>query len=221
MKNIAFVSWSGGKDCSLALYSFLKNAENKVSHLVHIANASVDRNAHYIGDDLLLPQAEAMCIPLISKEYSSDSTYEATLKSIISELKKQGVNAGIFGDIYLNEHRVWIERICKEMDITPIFPLWKRDTEDILNDLIESGFQTIVIAVKNKSGLTDLLGKHLNYELIDYLKQVDGIDICGECGEYHTYVVDSPLYKKAITANCCSPHIIGENNIFIRVTVEQ
>lgn len=218
MKNRAFVSWSGGKDCSLALYSFAKNPENSVSHLVHITNDSQSGNAHYIGNDLLLSQSEAMGIPLIIKGYSADSTYESTLKSIIRELKKEGVNTGIFGDIHLNEHRVWIERVCKEMEITAVFPLWKREASDILDELISSGFRTTVIAVKNQSGLSNMLGRELNDELISELKQIEGLDLCGECGEYHTFVFDSPLYGKALSVVYGESHIVSDNVTFIPIT---
>ncbi len=198
MKKTAFVSWSGGKDCSLALYSFLKNPENRISYLVHIANSSSD-NAHYIEADLLLFQSKSLDIPLIIKQCPLDHTYESHLKSIISELKKQGVDTGVFGDIHLKEHREWIERLCKDMEITAVFPLWGRDVSSILDELVYRGFRAILVAVKNQSGLSTLIGRELDNDLISELKQIRGIDICGEHGEYHTFVFDSPLYDKPLS----------------------
>lgn len=220
MKKTAFVSWSGGKDCSLALYSFLKNSKKEVSHLVHITDSSLQRNAHYIGADLLACQSKALNIPLIVEEYAVNQTYEYQLKSIISDLKKQGVDTGVFGDIHLKEHREWIERVCQEIGITPIFPLWNCNTLSILEELVYNGFRTIVTAVKNKQELSTLIGRELNNDLISELKQIQGIDLCGEHGEYHTFVFDSPLYNKPLSI-VHGEKLIEDDCIFLSLSINK
>lgn len=197
MQTKAFISWSGGKDCSLALCYFLKNPENKVLSLVNIKN-SVRPEGYPVSNGLLSLQSEALGIPIILGNVPDGQTYEQVLKSILAELKTKGVNAGVFGDIYLMEHRVWIERVCREMGIRAVFPLWDMSSGDVMDQLIESGFETIIVAVRNRPELLQLLGRTITKELVEELKQIEGIDICGENGEYHSFVFNSPLYDSPI-----------------------
>lgn len=195
----AFVSWSGGKDCTLALYSFLQEPANEVAYLLNLVDsASLGSVSRQLGDDLLMAQSEALEISLIRETVFFGNTYEFHLKKVISKLKEEGVQAGVFGDIYLQEHRDWIERVCGEMDITPVFPLWGRSAISILNEFTDKHFRAVIIAVKENGQLLPLLGKELDKELIGELRQIQGIDICGERGEYHTFVCDAPLFKKPI-----------------------
>lgn len=203
----AFVSWSGGKDCSLALYSFLKNSDNKVSYLVNIVDSLQLSNTHHIGEELLLAQSQALNIPLIREVIMPGNNYESQLKSIIAELKEKGVDAGVFGDIHLKEHRIWIERVCHDMNITAIFPLWGLDVSTILTELLTSGFKTIIIAVKNRPELSALIGKELDEEVVSNLAKIQGVDLCGEHGEYHSFVYDSPLYDQPISFQKGELHI--------------
>ncbi len=107
------------------------------------------------------------------------------------------MNAGIFGDIDVQEHKVWICRVCSELDIEPIFPLWGRETEDIVHDFIDAGFDAIIVAVKAEILGEKWLGRKIDKKLIGDL--MDGkIDPCGEAGEYHTFVVDGPLFRRRV-----------------------
>ena len=120
----AFASWSGGKDCMLAVYRLLQKNEMEISSLVHMCDACGTKSrSHGIHKNSIAQQAAAMNIPILQKPVD-ETGYEACFKSQVQILKKQGVTAGVFGDIYLQEHRVWIERVCADLGITAVFPLW-------------------------------------------------------------------------------------------------
>lgn len=191
----AFISWSGGKDCMLALYSFLQNPDNSAACLVNFCNNSNRTTAHRVGDELFHAQSEALDIPLVRETILPGQEYECRFKESISRLKEEGVTAGIFGDIYLQEHRDWIERVCNDIDIQPLFPLWNRDTTDIYNEFVEKGFRSLIIAVRNEPALAPFIGKELNHEVGRELKCIPGVDICGELGEFHSFVFDGPLFS--------------------------
>ena len=198
MKRDAFVMWSGGKDCSLALHNFLKEASGTVSYLVHVAGSC--SQGHKLPLHLLKAQSQAMGVPLIIRHInSSHEGFEPHLKSVIRSLKKEGVNAGIFGDIHLQEHRDWIERVCKEVELEAIFPLWGRRMRDLMDEFVDSGFRARVVAVKDeRAPLHCLLGREVDQEFVRDIEAMEGVDLCGENGEYHTFVYDSPLYDKSI-----------------------
>lgn len=192
----AFVSWSGGKDCTLALHYFLKDNDNEVLSLVNIT--SENHNAHRTDFPLFSAQSEAMGIPLIHEKIEEGKTYEYQLKKTIAALKEKGAEAGIFGDIYLQVHRDWIERVCDETGIKAVFPLWGKDTGFLINDFVDNGFQTIIIAIKKDKELSSILGKVIDKNLIEVIRQIGNIDLCGENGEYHTFVFDGPLFTHKI-----------------------
>ncbi len=108
------------------------------------------------------------------------------------------MQGGIFGDIDLQEHRDWVEKICSEIDINPILPLWKNNRESLLNEFIRAGFKAIIVTLKPDFLDKQWLGRQIDEALIRDLKRTDGVDICGERGEYHTFVFDGPIFKKPL-----------------------
>jgi diphthine-ammonia ligase len=188
-----YSSWSGGKDCSLACYKAME-AGFEVSHLLNfLAEDGVRERAHGTRPFLLRLQAEAMGIPIVQVNASWEG-YESKLKAIVQELKLERVEGGVFGDIDLLVHRVWIERVCKEMEIEPIFPLWGRDPEDLLLEFITAGFEALVVATRVNE---EWLGRRIDRSFIHELKAL-GLHVSGESGEYHTFVTNGPLFKRRI-----------------------
>jgi len=137
-----------------------------------------------------------MGMPLIQREVTWDS-YEREFKQAVAELKQKGVEGVVFGDIDLQEHRDWIERVCSELEVKPIMPLWGEEPERILTAFVDCGFEAVVVTAK--AGFFDQkwLGRKVDHRLIKELDTLD-IHICGEKGEYHTFVTDGPLFKKRI-----------------------
>lgn len=216
----AFVSWSGGKETSLACYRTMQKKEVEVVCLLNmISEDGIHSRSHGINSDLLRLQAEAIGIPIIQRRTSWEN-YENEFKKAISDLKKKDIQAGVFGDIDLQEHRDWVERVCKDIGIKPILPLWKEEREKLLETFIEIGFRAIVVATNANFLGEEWLGREINGEFIEELKELGNIDpvrnnpaerdalplvgisnevdLCGERGEYHTFVYDGPIFKKSV-----------------------
>jgi len=153
---------------------------------------------HGIEAKLLKLQAEAVGIPLLQKEVSPDmKEYEKEFKQAVSELKVRGISEMVFGDIYLEEHKTWVERVCKELEIQAIEPLWGIVPDKIVEDFINLGFKSIVVSCKADSLGKEFIGKYVDVDFLNELKERN-ICPCGENGEFHTFVVDGPLFEKKI-----------------------
>ena len=119
----AFVSSSGGKETLLACYNVMRQKDVKVTCLLNMVSEDGRHSrSHGINSGLLKAQAEALGIPIVPRN-TTWKTYEEAFKSAVSELKKKGIQSGVFGDIDLQEHRDWVERVCRESGIKAILPL--------------------------------------------------------------------------------------------------
>ena len=193
----AFVSWSGGKDGALSYYRAMKNFH--VTHLLNMVaeNGQISRS-HGIRTGVLRLQAEAMDLTIVQPK-SSWETYEAEFKRALSGLKDKGIEAGIFGDIDLEEHREWVERVSRESGMEAVLPLWgEKKRENLIEELIEAGFEAVVVATKKDLLGSEWLGRRIDYDFVKEISKIKGVDISGEGGEYHTFVVSGPIFKKSI-----------------------
>lgn len=148
-KSRVVVSWTGGKDGCLACYGAISEGF-EVSHLLNFREIQ-RRGSHDINPDLLYAQAEALGIPLIHKDFIS---YEQEFKKVVRDLRDSGekIDGAVFG--HIETHKNLVDRICGELDLELIMPLWQRNSEQIINSLIDSGFEVILLSVK-----AGLLGK--------------------------------------------------------------
>lgn len=193
----AFVSWSGGKDSCLSCYEAKQSKDIEVSYLLNmISEEGKHSRSHGVSSDLLRVQAEAIGIPIIQKAVGK--SYEEEFKRAITVLKDRDVHAGVFGDIDVQEHRDWIERVCKELQIKPLFPLWKKKRKKIMDEFIETGFKSIIVAINSEFLGEDWLGRSLDKEFLKDIENLGNVDICGEDGEYHTFVYDGPIFRKSV-----------------------
>jgi uncharacterized protein (TIGR00290 family) len=138
-------------------------------------------------------QAEALRMPVVHVRTTWED-YERNMKVAVKKLKTKGVEGGVFGDVDIAEHRAWNERVCSEMGIEALFPVWKRNPEELLLEFIEEGFEAFVIATTLGE---EWLGRKIDTAFINDVKQLN-IHPCGESGEYHTFVTDGPLFKRGI-----------------------
>jgi len=194
----AFSSWSGGKDSCLALYR-AKQAGMDIRFLVNMVSEDGKRScSHGVRAAVIKKQAGALGIPIVQRPTTTE-IYEKVFVDIIKELKQQGVEAGIFGDIDFQPHREWNERVCAATGITPHLPLWQQDQTKLMEEFIDAGFKSVVIAVK-----ADLLGKEVLGRIVDrkFIAYIAGLNKnitpCGEAGEFHTLVVDGPIFQKRL-----------------------
>jgi uncharacterized protein (TIGR00290 family) len=143
-------------------------------------------------------QSEAVGIPLVQRR-TSWGDYEAEFKNMVRTFKEKGIRGGVFGDIDFDEHREWIERVCKEVDITPYLPLWGESQNEILRNFIDLGFEAIVVATRADILGEEWLGRRIDLDFVKQLvelRETSGVTPCGEAGEYHTLVINGPLFKK-------------------------
>jgi len=123
--------------------------------------------------------------------------YEEEFKAAVSALKPQGIQAMVFGDVYLDEHRTWVERVCGDLGIVPVEPLWNVPAVQVVEEFIGLGFEAVIVSGKADLFGEDFVGRSLDREMLEELKRRD-ICPCGENGEFHSLVVDGPLFKRRI-----------------------
>ena len=190
------VSWSGGKDGCMACYHARKSGRN-VTRLVNFISENPKKvRFHGTNAGLIQVQAQAMGIDLL-QPVTSWEQYERDFKQTIAGLKPQGVMGMVFGDIYLQEHLDWVQKVCGEIGVEALEPLWGRDTRDLLAEFIETGFEAVVICVKTDLVGREWVGRPVDRKFMDYLG-AKGIDYCGEKGEYHTLVTYGPIFKQRV-----------------------
>ena len=198
----AISSWSGGKDSSFACYLAQMQGYN-VTHLVNFISREFRRvSFHGTRAHLISRQAQAIGLSLAQYAVPPDmALYERTFKRAATALKRRGAEAMVFGDIYLDEHRDWVERVCREIGLAPLLPLWGRDPEDLLKDFVDAGFEAVVVSAKAEIFSQEWLGRRIDRSFLVDVKQLvkqKDVDVCGEKGEYHTVVVDGPLFRKRL-----------------------
>ncbi len=190
------VSWSGGKDGCLALYEAQRRGLN-ISHLVNMINTEPDRvRLHGRDAKLIQLQGEALGISLMQVE-TTWKGYEQDFKSTLLKLKPLGVKGMIFGDIYLQEHLDWVNRVCGEIGIEALEPLWGRDTGQLFDSFVDAGFEASIVSAKSDLIDREWIGQNLGKPFAEYMRQ-KGIDFCGEKGEYHTLVKHGPPFRRRL-----------------------
>lgn len=197
----AFVSWSGGKDCLYALHNLYKSQGGTPSEEVTLLNmVSEDgekSRSHGIDTRAVSAQAEALGLPLL--QVPIEGKYEASFKGAIHRLQEEkGVDTGIFGDIYLQVHRDWIERVASEIGIRPLFPLWGRSPAELVRAFVADGFKTRIVAVRKGMPAVPFLGRDVDEAFVEEASHLR-MDLCGEEGEYHTFVYDGPLFRHPVS----------------------
>jgi diphthine-ammonia ligase len=193
-----FASWSGGKDCCLSLYRSIKSGMD-VRYLVNMVTADGKRScSHGMSAAVVKKQAEALGIPIVQKPTTGDN-YGDVFTATLKELRQEGVTGGVFGDIDFNPHREWIEKICAPAGITPHLPLWLEDQSKLMEEFLAAGYKAVIVAVKADLLGKEALGRTIDKEFLKYIKGLDkGITPCGEAGEFHSLVIDGPLFKKRL-----------------------
>ena len=205
-KNKTYFNWSSGKDSALALYHLLQDKNYIVDELITTVNSHYNRvSMHGLRKELLIAQTNALGIKasLIElPEMPSMPVYEQKMLETVSRLKNEGFTHTAFGDIFLEDLRTYREEELIKRNIKTVFPIWKRDTKELLNEFLDLGFKTIIVCANSKYFKEDFVGTIIDRDFIKNLPE--GVDPCGENGEFHTFCFDGPIFKNSI------PFIIGE-----------
>ena len=191
------VSWSGGKDSCYALMLAIRQGFQP-GVLLNVMNESGQRSrSHGLPEWLLKKQAAAMGWPL-RLIASSWNDYEKNFINALRELKQQyALSHAVFGDIDLQAHRDWEEKVTAEAGLEALLPLWQQDRKDLLLQMLDAGIVTRIVSCNATMG-PSFLGRTLTAAIIPELEAL-GIDPCGENGEFHTVVLDCPLFSEKIS----------------------
>ena len=193
------ISWSGGMESCLSLYKALKEGHN-VAYLVAFVTETWPRYIHPLP--VMALQSKSLGIPLLKREVEDpfEKTYREEISGLIDE---KGIEGIVTGDIYVVDelHGRWMNKVTEGLDISVIMPLWGQDTSKVLKEEVTTGFKSIFTSILQEWLSEDWLGKELNQnsaEELQALAEKTGLDPCGEKGEYHTMVIDGPIFKQAI-----------------------
>ena len=216
MESKKFVmSYSGGKDSTLALYRMIKQGHTPVALLTTMKSEDGESWTHSIKYKHLKMIEQSLEIPLIISSCRMDN-YEEAFEEGLLKAKQMGATACVFGDIDIELHRTWNETRCKNTQMEAILPLWQQDRKEVLYDFLDNNFKTIINKVNLNNLGTEFLGKVLDKEIAKEI-EIKGSDICGENGEYHTIVVDGPLFKSPIVFEKSK---VEENNGYGHLVIE-
>jgi uncharacterized protein (TIGR00290 family) len=204
--NKTYFNWSTGKDSALALYYLLQDKNYQVTHLLTAINKHHDRvSMHGLRRELMQKQADALGLSLSTIELPEQPDmveYNALMKEAVAPLKEQGFTYAAFGDIFLEDLKVYREQQLASFNLEAVFPIWKRDTKDLIRDFISLGFKAVLICVNASKLDQSFAGRLIDDNFINELP--DDVDPCGENGEFHTFCFDGPIFSKPI------PFEIGE-----------
>jgi uncharacterized protein (TIGR00290 family) len=200
------MSWSGGKDCALALHELRADPRYEVMGLMTSVSEEFRRVSHHgVREELLEAQAEAIGLPL-TKIYlpsgkatpCTNEVYEEIMGRVMEDFRSRGVHAVGFGDLFLEDLRAWRENNLAKAGMTGIFPIWKRDTRQLAGQIIAMGFKAILSCVEGKVG-PGFAGRAYDERLLEELPA--GIDPCGEYGEFHSFVYDGPCFGRPVAVD--------------------
>jgi uncharacterized protein (TIGR00290 family) len=196
----SYMNWSGGKDSALALYHASKG-ENKPGCLSTNINKERDRiSMHGVRRRLLEAQAASIGLPLYTmdlREQPGMEEFEEETERYLQFLKGLGYTEAVFGDIFLEDLKAYREKQLDAFGISCSFPLWKKDSSTLMNEFIDLGFKAIVVCVNESFLDKSFCGRMLDKKFIHDLPA--GIDVCGENGEYHSFVFDGPLFSTPVS----------------------
>lgn len=190
------VSWSGGKDSCLATYRAMKQGFQPVQLFTVFSKENKISSAHRLPIEVVRAQGKALGIHHEVVE-SAFHDYEKCFVEYLKECKGKGINHGIFGDIDIEAHRQWEEKVCEQGNMEAVLPLWQENRQSIVKEFIELGFKAKIIVVNKTMLSTKFLGKDLTLDLLEDIA-AEGADMCGENGEYHTVVYDGPIFEEPV-----------------------
>lgn len=201
MKDKILFAWSGGKDSALALDELLQNQRFEISAILTTVTSEHDRiSMHGVRLSLLKKQAESVGLPLevvyISRD-SSNEQYEEAMTETLERHRGHGVSSVAFGDIHLKEIREYRERNMAKIGMECLFPLWGKDAGALVRSFIEKGFKAVVTCVDTRILDRSLVGRMVDSDFLGALPS--GVDPCGENGEYHSFVLDGPMFRRPVS----------------------
>jgi uncharacterized protein (TIGR00290 family) len=195
-----YFNWSSGKDAALALYYLQQDQRFSVERLLTSVNTVHNRvSMHGLRRSLLIQQIEAIRIPVTTidlPEEPSMEEYESGMGYAVEALNREKFTCTAFGDIFLEDLRTWRENQLAPYGIKTFFPLWKKDTRDLIKEFMQLGFKAITVCVDANKLNASFAGRIIDE---DFLRDLpEGVNPCGENGEFHTFCFDGPIFSKPV-----------------------
>lgn len=204
----AVFSWSGGKDAALALQYILQEKNYEVIALITTVQKDTNNSSiHDIPYSILIKQAESIGVPLytipLQKGFIS---YEEAMKNTVLHFKKRGVKHFIYGDIFLEDVKKYRTSLLNKMGINIVQPLWGKTSEKVVQEFLQSDLKAKVIITQAEKLGKEYIGRELDNSFFKTLPK--SIEICGEYGEYHSFVYDGPIFQHPITHRITKKELI-------------
>lgn len=200
-------SWSGGKDSCYALMRAIYDGFTPKVLLNMMNENGLISRSHAISKELLTLQAHLLQLP-IKTQPTTWGNYESNFIEQLNRLKEQyNLHSAVFGDIDIQAHRDWEESVCKAANLKAVLPLWQKDRKQLVIEMLDSGIEALITSCNLDLG-SDFLGKTLTLDLVNQFEKL-GVDVCGENGEFHTLVVNCPLFKDRLRLPSFTKQIVG------------
>jgi uncharacterized protein (TIGR00290 family) len=194
------LSWSGGKDSCLALWEIHRAAELRVAALLTTVTRDYERiSMHGVRCALLQRQSDSLGLPLHQVQIpkgASNADYEAEMGRALTHYRALGVDRVAFGDLFLEDIRAYRQRLLAEHHMSGLYPVWGRDTGQLIREFIGLGFRAVLVCVDPAKLDPRFAGRVIDARFLEELPQ--GVDPCGENGEFHTFVFDGPLFSEPV-----------------------
>ena len=194
------MAWSGGKDSAYALYQLMKSDQYEPRFLLSTINGNNHRlSMHGVREELIDAQAESIGIELL-KVYVYEGTneeYENSMQKELLKVRDVGIETVTFGDIFLEDLRAYREEQMRKIGMNCLFPIWKKDTHQLVRDFICEGFRTLTCCVNDAYLDQNKCGILVDEKFIADLPA--GVDPCGENGEFHSFCFEGPIFKKKLS----------------------
>jgi diphthine-ammonia ligase len=216
MIGLPFVaSWSGGKDSAMAYYRALQSEAVPKRVWTMFEEDQERSKSHALPIEIIKAQAESLGVPLMIRGADWNG-YEEQFLDAMKECKDAGIDHGVFGDIDLEDHLNWIRETCSIVGIEAVHPLWMESRKEVVKDFVEAGFEAYIVVVNTAMMPSEFVGRKFTTELINELEAL-GIDSCGEAGEFHTVVVDGPIFSERVPIVISGQHE-RDGYVFLDVT---
>ena len=195
----AFLNWSGGKDSALCLYQARQQGLN-IGALVTTVNSSTNRiSMHGVDRALMERQAASIRLPLHTVELPEQpgmKEYEQAISATNQILNAKGFTHAVSGDLFLEDLKAYREELYGRDHIGCLFPLWKIDTKELMRDFLSLGFKALIVCVNSSFLDKSFCGRLLDESFVRDLPA--NVDVCGENGEYHSFVFDGPIFSEPV-----------------------
>jgi uncharacterized protein (TIGR00290 family) len=192
--------WSGGKDSALALFELRHSPQYEVVALLTTLTREFERiSMHGVRRELLLRQAAAIGIPVDEvwiTQGASNAEYETEMGKMLESYRNRGVGTVAFGDIFLEDLRAYRERNLAALGLQALFPIWKRDTHELMETFLAREFRSITCCIDTRKLDDAFVGREIDRQFLAELPA--GVDPCGENGEFHSFACAGPLFDREI-----------------------